>query len=73
MGSYAAKLFKGTRSVGSGVAYFILFFSSVLIVTEASLADEVDKAYSAIKNKNFLPAINTIVGKKPKNRYYQWN
>ena len=23
--------------------------------------------------KNFLPAINTIVGKKPKNRYYQWN
>ena len=57
MGSYAAKLFKGTRSLGSCAAYFILFFSSVLIVTEASLADEVDKAYSAIKNKNYKVAV----------------
>ena len=57
MGSYAAKLFKGTRSLGSCVAYFILFFSSVLIVTDVSLADEVDKAYSAIKNKNYKVAV----------------
>ena len=54
MGSYAAKIFKGMRDFISCMA---LFLPSVLIIADVSLADEVDKAYSAIKSKNYKVAI----------------
>ena len=54
MGSYAAKIFKGMRDLISCMA---LFLPSVLIIADVSLADEVDKAYSAIKSKNYKVAV----------------
>ena len=54
MGSYAAKIFKGMRYLISCMA---LFLPSVIIIADVSLADEVDKAYSAIKSKNYKVAV----------------